>query len=81
MLPDRNQAVQPEQSPVGVGCCGKTGTSAFREYQNLNPPRDHPGKFTVIYNKRRFFILIFTCQGFECAFVRDLRVYLAAGMW
>jgi hypothetical protein len=25
--------------------------AASREYQNLNPPRDHPGKFTVIYNK------------------------------
>jgi hypothetical protein len=42
--------------------------------------RDRPGKFTVIYNKRRFFILIFTCQGFECAFMRDLRAYLAAEM-
>jgi hypothetical protein len=35
----------------------------------------------IIYNNERFIILIFTCQGFECAFVRDLRVYLAERMW
>jgi hypothetical protein len=35
----------------------------------------------VIYNNERFIILIFTCQGFESAFMRDLRAYLAGRMW